>query len=82
MHLVGAGCWCVYRGMFSWTEKSAQLEKNMFPVGKNYFLSWKLEIWGLLRFFVCFFMFFCALGCGVARYKGIKIFDNGWWILR
>ena len=36
----------------SWAEKSAQLGKNMFPVGKIYFPSWKLEIEGLLDFFL------------------------------
>lgn len=38
--------------MSSWAEKSAQLEKNMFPVGKIYFPNWKLEIEGLLDFFL------------------------------
>ena len=33
-------------------KKNAQLGKNMFPVGKIYFPSWKLEIEGLLDFFL------------------------------
>jgi hypothetical protein len=44
-------------GVASWAEKSAQLEKNMFPVRKIYFLSWKLEIRGLLHFLSLSFHF-------------------------
>ena len=31
----------------SWAEKSAQLEKNMFPVREIFFPSWKPQIRGL-----------------------------------
>ncbi|MBQ5741541.1 MAG: hypothetical protein IIV53_06785 [Bacteroidaceae bacterium] len=38
----------------SWAEKSAQLEKNMFPVGELFFPNWKPCFWGLLTFYSIF----------------------------
>ncbi|MBQ2013509.1 MAG: hypothetical protein II206_12070, partial [Bacteroidaceae bacterium] len=61
------------RDSSGWAEKSAQLEKNMFPVGKINLPSWKPKIEGLSGVF-CIFARYLAFQYPKSDFVKVKLF--------